>query len=25
VREAVERVLRHNGTWQRVLERYEAV
>ena len=24
VREAVERVLRHNGTWQRVLERYEA-
>jgi 3-deoxy-D-manno-octulosonate 8-phosphate phosphatase (KDO 8-P phosphatase) len=25
VREAVERVLRHNGTWQKVLERYEAV
>ena len=25
VREAVERVLRHNGTWRRVLERYEAV
>jgi 3-deoxy-D-manno-octulosonate 8-phosphate phosphatase (KDO 8-P phosphatase) len=25
VREAVERVLRHNGTWKRVLERYEAV
>jgi YrbI family 3-deoxy-D-manno-octulosonate 8-phosphate phosphatase len=25
VREAVERVLRHNGTWQRVLEKYEAV
>ena len=25
VREAVEKVLRHNGTWQRVLERYEAV
>jgi len=25
VREAVERVLRHNGSWQRVLERYEAV
>ena len=25
VREAVERVLRHNGTWHRVLERYEAV
>jgi len=25
VREAVEHVLRHNGTWQRVLERYEAV
>ena len=24
VREAVERVLRHNGTWQRVLERYGA-
>ena len=24
VREAVERVLRHNGTWQKVLERYEA-
>ena len=25
VREAVERVLRHNGTWQKVLERYEVV
>jgi 3-deoxy-D-manno-octulosonate 8-phosphate phosphatase (KDO 8-P phosphatase) len=25
VREAVERVLRHNGTWHKVLERYEAV
>lgn len=25
VREAVEHVLRHNGTWHRVLERYEAV
>lgn len=25
VREAVEKVLRHNGTWHRVLERYEAV
>lgn len=25
VREAVELVLRHNGTWQKVLERYEAV
>ncbi len=25
VREAVERILRHNGTWTRVLERYEAV
>jgi 3-deoxy-D-manno-octulosonate 8-phosphate phosphatase (KDO 8-P phosphatase) len=25
VREAVERVLRHNGSWQKVLERYEAV
>ena len=25
VREVVERVLRHNGTWQKVLERYEAV
>ena len=25
VREAVERILRHNGTWQKVLERYEAV
>ena len=25
VREAVERILRHNGTWQQVLERYEAV
>jgi 3-deoxy-D-manno-octulosonate 8-phosphate phosphatase (KDO 8-P phosphatase) len=25
VREAVERVLRHNGTWRKVLERYEAV
>ncbi len=25
VREAVERVLRHNGTWQKVLERYGAV
>ena len=25
VREAVECVLRHNGTWQRVLERYEVV
>lgn len=25
VREAVEQVLRHNGTWHRVLERYEAV
>jgi 3-deoxy-D-manno-octulosonate 8-phosphate phosphatase KdsC-like HAD superfamily phosphatase len=24
VREAVERVLRHNGTWQRVLDRYGA-
>lgn len=24
VREVVERVLRHNGTWERVLERYEA-
>jgi 3-deoxy-D-manno-octulosonate 8-phosphate phosphatase (KDO 8-P phosphatase) len=24
VREAVERLLRHNGTWQRVLERYGA-
>jgi len=25
VREAVERVLRHNGSWRQVLERYEAV
>ncbi len=25
VREAVERILRHNGTWTKVLERYEAV
>src|SRR5580765_7870678 len=25
VREAVERVLRHNGSWRKVLERYEAV
>ena len=25
VREAVERVLRHNGLWHKVLERYEAV
>ena len=25
VREVVERVLRHNGTWQKVLERYEVV
>lgn len=25
VREAVERVLRHNGSWHKVLERYEAV
>jgi 3-deoxy-D-manno-octulosonate 8-phosphate phosphatase KdsC-like HAD superfamily phosphatase len=24
VREAVEAILRHNGTWDRVLERYEA-
>ncbi len=24
VREAVERILRHNGVWERVLERYEA-
>ena len=24
VREVVEAVLRHNGTWRRVLERYEA-
>ncbi|MEQ1833230.1 MAG: HAD hydrolase family protein [Candidatus Eisenbacteria bacterium] len=25
VREAVERILRHNGTWTKVLERYEAL
>jgi 3-deoxy-D-manno-octulosonate 8-phosphate phosphatase (KDO 8-P phosphatase) len=25
VREVVETILRHNGTWQKVLERYEAV
>ena len=25
VREAVEKLLQHNGTWQRVLERYEAL
>jgi 3-deoxy-D-manno-octulosonate 8-phosphate phosphatase (KDO 8-P phosphatase) len=24
VREAVEAILRHNGVWDRVLERYEA-
>jgi 3-deoxy-D-manno-octulosonate 8-phosphate phosphatase KdsC-like HAD superfamily phosphatase len=24
VREVVESVLRHNGTWERVLERYQA-
>jgi 3-deoxy-D-manno-octulosonate 8-phosphate phosphatase (KDO 8-P phosphatase) len=25
VREVVEMVLRHNGTWEKVLERYEAL